>query len=318
MSTPTKKSKTPKVIDHRGTLITVGGETVTIQQRLKKNSPYHSATEDQLLCYIAERKNCPGFRLFSEASQAMFNDIDSHTGPGERSVRNEEGLSPITQGTASLDIPELGEGGTEVKKGPIIKAGISAQRAWQDFLFATGMLVNDPDYWHAPIMWNGVETTFRFLFSMGVSNKLLAALKPEYSDQIRAAVCPSKILASYPNIALVIKDAYITIPRKDYKEAWRFVTISQVIPRYRLRREYLERLALEHVPNGVPIDTIGNVGKEGLTITSTEELPHLSPANVNVFSSGDGFQPDLTPDIEVPHVFLEVASREVSVEVVGI
>jgi hypothetical protein len=315
-----KTPKAPKIIDHRGTLIIVNGKTLTIQQRLKKNSPYHSATEEQLMCYIAEQMNCPGFRLFSPEAAAMFNETDSHTGPGEKSVRKEEGFSLETQGIASLDIPELGKDGTEIKKGPIIKAGIHAQRSYSDFLFTTDMYVSDKGYWDDPIMWNGVETTYRTLFGMGVSNKLLEALKPEYADMIREAVCPAKILASYPNIALVIPQGYISVPREDYTKAWRFVSISQQIPRYRLRREYLEQKALSLVPQQVPdsttIDADGQLLEESQTVAVLEVGPHLSATDVDTLTaSRDGLKPDLPTRVEVSHVLLQVPAGEVSVQV---
>lgn len=320
--TKTKAIKAPKVVDHRGTIVTLSDQvTVALEKRLKKNSPHKSATTEQLMQYIAGSLNRPGFRLFDTEAKALFDVTDQFTGPGEKSIRYTESLSLETRGIKSIDIPELLNGGTEVKKGPNIKAGIHAQEEWGDFLFTTDIYVNDTEYWDAPIMWDDRITTYRRLFNGAISHKILESLKTEYADKVRAVIRPEKILASYPNIALSWEDGYITIPRSDYAEAWHFTTVSQKIPRYRIRREYLERLALaihQLGPDAFTIYAGWQTANEGVPVPVAEVLPHLGATDVNGLAPSNRLKANLPAVVEVPHVLLQVPSGEIRAKVSGI
>lgn len=319
------KAKLP--FDPKGTPFIVKDQLLVVEWRRKpttKNA-IRSASELELMYYIAQHEDT----LFNDEEKALFYKVTSRgSGHGEFSIRAKKGAAPKLAGAASLDIDEVIDGikvQMEIKEYPKVRPGFAAIEWWGEFTWKFGLYERHSQTWEKEIIFNGKQTTFAALFrgSTTLTLDVLEAMPAELSDEIRDRLKPSNTMRSYPAIAMTWPEGYIVVKHENFDEAFMSTGVSLRIPTYKLNRVWLEKqvsdiLAKQQIPNGVPIDAIGNVVKESPTVTSAEELPHLSPANVNAFATGDGLKPDLTPNVEVPHVLLQVASREVSVEVVGV
>lgn len=233
--------KPRKFVDH-GTLITVeGGKKRYVEGGIKKTTKHvQSARVEQLLDYIASACGT----AFSAQERTIFISTNKATGNGERSIRMHLGLSLDTNGTKTIDIPELE---IEVKEYPSIRPGASAIKKWG--LCKRDMYVLDIQGDLIPgterFLWTNAkhQLTYSEIVEYELSYKVLIEDFPaEISNYVLDAMKPSRTLDSYPMTAVTWPRGFIIIPSEEYDEAFEFCGISKATPKYRLKRSYLEKI----------------------------------------------------------------------------
>lgn len=235
---PQKLGRVRRYTDPLGTLLPNGH---TIEQRVKPSAKHPtSASMKELLNFIAEEEGT----LFNSLEAKMFNKTSRNVGPGEASIRLHYGLSHANEslsGTQEIDIPELD---LEVKKEGRIKPGRASQSRWM--WCYSELLKEDVEGIASPgeskFLWTNYKKNLTWIEAINneLTLQLLNDLPETISDFIIGMMMPSKILSSYPNIAYVWPEGFIVVPGHDYDRAWRFSGVSQQIPRYVLKREYVE------------------------------------------------------------------------------
>lgn len=166
-----------------------------------------------------------------------------HEGRGEKSLRDKHGLpQEVTQG--AVDLHEINEeaknwngrdsnGSDSIQSIRIGKVGKSVYgRACRN------ISRSHPDSVMPEAQWDSLftgEVTPGMLYHdlpHGVSRVLLDEL------------APSKVLGHYAAINGCSRLGYLRIPVEDVDRAWRLCCVTQMSPKYELRREYVEGLLL--------------------------------------------------------------------------
>lgn len=171
------------------------------------------------------------FRMWSEACGWKWTDeelvlfdqeIETYEGRGERPLRHRLGLRL----NATLDSCDLPTG--EVKYiGPNmepIRVGKVGKR-----LFVR-VLRDLPDELLTDEMLDGEVS----------AGKLYHKLPEQVRQTLVSSLSTTNVLAQYPALYLTTPEGYCFIPREHYDKALNLACITQMSPKYRLKREYVE------------------------------------------------------------------------------
>lgn len=72
------------------------------------------------------------------------------------------------------------------------------------------------------------------------AGKIYSELPEQLRQMLQLGLAPEKALACYAAVWLTTDIGFICIPREDYARAWSLACITQMSPKYRLKREYVE------------------------------------------------------------------------------
>jgi len=152
-------------------------------------------------------------------------------GRGEKSLRHRLGL-PLEPTMDSCDIPGGQEAkyvGNNVDTFRIGKVGKKAYvNLFKEVVRAHGDDVMTPEMWE----------------SMGDGELSAGKVYTELPDVIRTKIqedlAPAKILSCYTAMYLMTDVGYVRIPRHHFSRAFSLTCVTQMSPKYRLKREYVE------------------------------------------------------------------------------
>lgn len=83
------------------------------------------------------------------------------------------------------------------------------------------------------------------LFDGEVSaGKIYHTLPEVVRTKIQQALPPEKVLSCYPSIVFLTDTGFFQVPREDFPRALRLIEVSQMSPKYRIKREYIEQRVL--------------------------------------------------------------------------
>jgi hypothetical protein len=170
---------------------------------------------------------CWGWRWTHEELWFFKQETEYYEGRGEKSLRHRLGL-PLVVSLDSCDLPngEVKYLGANVES---FRAGKVGRR-----MYVRG-LRELPDELLTDEMLDGEVSAGKLYHSMPEAVRL----------KLQRDLAPEKALAHYPAMFLTTENGYGYVPRDDYSKAFSLTCITQMSPKYRLRREYVEQQLLE-------------------------------------------------------------------------
>jgi hypothetical protein len=87
------------------------------------------------------------------------------------------------------------------------------------------------------------------------AGKVYHSLPEAIRTKLQAGLAPEKVLGCYAAIYVSTDRGFARIPREDYAQAWSLTCVSQMSPKYRIKRDYVEAqlrqtvLASDQQPN---------------------------------------------------------------------
>jgi hypothetical protein len=186
------------------------------------------------------------FQLLVEADECEWNaaqlalmqgDMATYEGRGEKSLRHRFGL-PLEVSQDVCDFPDDGEGkylGDKLETFRLGKVGKQAYgRVYRTIVRQFKDECLTPDLWDT--LTDGEVSTGKVYHELPL---LLRTLLQE-------ALAPAVVLSSYQTMFLMSDFGFIRVPRCDFAAAFQLSAVTQMSPKYRLRRDYVERRLRSH------------------------------------------------------------------------
>lgn len=180
------------------------------------------------------------FNMLAEADECVWNDeqlrllraeTESYEGKGEKSLRHRFGL-PLEATQGSCDFPDEGEGkyvGDKVEDFRVGKVGKRAYgRLFRELARSFKEDSMSPEQWD---MLSDGEVS---------AGKVYHALPAPVREAVQQALAPETVLACYQTLYLVSDRGFVRVPRVDFSTAFSLAAVTQMSPKYRLKREYVE------------------------------------------------------------------------------
>jgi hypothetical protein len=254
-----KLGKPKNYVKPDGTLVRFGDKLLVIESRpgprRKKEKEPQIANIEALRTIIAINDET----IFNEEQQAAFSFKDTTIGRGEMPIRMHKGCTAAPIGSrASMDIRAheyqpwlvndiLITGNIEIKEWGRLRPGDATREQWE--YFVTGLSIEYAKEIETPIIFGNKETTYRRQFCKSLTKSFLEILPDYFSQKVRDELRPSNILKCYDNLIFVWREGYLVIPGCEYDDAFESNGVSQGLPRYVIRRKYLEQRAIKSLPN---------------------------------------------------------------------
>lgn len=180
------------------------------------------------------------FTMLTEAEECTWNEeqllllkgeLENYEGRGERSLRNRFGLVDApTLGTC--DFPDDGEGKYVGDKVEPIRVGKVGKRAYGRLFRELARSFSEdsmqPEQWD---MLSDGEVS---------AGKVYHSLPLPVRDVMQRALAPDAVLVCYQTLFLMSDRGFVRVPRCDFSTAFSLAAVTQMSPKYRLRREYVE------------------------------------------------------------------------------
>ena len=181
------------------------------------------------------------FQVLVEADECEWNEeqaalvqgeMEMYEGRGEKSLRHRFGL-PLEVSQGSCDFPDDGEGkymGDKLETFRVGKVGKRAYgRVYRDIVRRFKDDALTPDQWD--MLSDGEVST----------GKVYHDLPDLVRWELQNALAPALVLSSYQTMFLMSDTGFVRVPRCDFSSAFQLAAVTQMSPKYRLRRDYVER-----------------------------------------------------------------------------
>lgn len=191
----------------------------TIERSLLKSKDLSDFTWSELFTLWSDA--C-GWMWTKEELKLLQHETESYEGLGEKPLRHRLGL-PLDATMESCDLPtgEVKYVGDKVEPIRVGKIGkrmyVRSLREISDELVTDEMLDGEVS---AGKLYNELDAT--------IQEKLLTNLAPE------------NVLSCYPAMYLTTDTGYGFVPQEHYKQAFSLACITQMSPKFRLKRSYVE------------------------------------------------------------------------------
>ncbi len=210
------KRGTPGVADSRAKL---KQRLKTIDRSLLKSKDLSDFAWPELFMLWSDA--C-GWVWSKEEIELLQQEIESYEGRGEKPLRHRLGF-PLDATLDSCDLPtgEVKYVGDKVEP---IRVGKSGRRS---YVRSLRELVDD-------------LVTDEMLDGEVSAGKLYNELNPVVQSKLLENLSPATILKCYPAMYLTTNFGYGFIPREHYSQAFSLACVTQMSPKFRLKRSYVE------------------------------------------------------------------------------
>ncbi len=157
--------------------------------------------------------------------------LESYEGPYEKSLRLRKGW-PIAATQESADFPDDGEGKYLASPLETFRSGKFGKRAWGRVY--RSIVREHTEEMLLPEQW---EDLMDGEVSAG---KIYNTMPANIQNKIQTSLAPEVVLSPYRTMYMLMDYGYIEVPRKDYDKAFSLSSVTQMSPKYRLKRNYLE------------------------------------------------------------------------------
>jgi hypothetical protein len=178
----------------------------------------------ELFHFLAAAVGDPNGNIW-DVFQLRLNALDtlSYEGAGEKAIRHMLGL-PMETSTDKADLPDDEEVKFTGDNIDLFRPGRMGRRMYVRLLKSlSDEMVSDE-------MLDGEVT----------AGKLYHSMDAELHVKFQTALAPQVVLADYSAIYLTTNVGYVKIVKADYERAFSLACVTQVSPKYRLKRSYLE------------------------------------------------------------------------------
>lgn len=200
----------------------------TIDKNLQGLLDFSTFTWSALFNMLAEADGCT---WNEEQLRLLRTETESYEGKGEKSLRNRFGL-PLEATQGVCDFPDEGEGKYVGDKVEDFRVGKVGKRAYGRLFRELARSFKEDSM--APDQWD--------MLSDGEvsAGKVYHALPPPVREVMQQALAPETVLACYQTLYLVSDRGFVRVPRIDFSTAFSLAAVTQMSPKYRLKREYVE------------------------------------------------------------------------------
>lgn len=276
---------------------------------------FRSISTDDLIAVLGESlaDDPKAGGSFSEDEQRLAGSTLSYEGKWEREIRARLGL----QSQSSLDHNDTPFGEVKYAAGSHLFRSMQAGRKrWGALL--RSIIRKWPEESLDPETWEA--------FSDGEvsTSKIHRTLPEPLREQIQQELRSDRVLVAYDRgIFFAVDSGYFHVPPADYSRAFSLSCITQAVPKYRIRRDYVEirllsTLGMKRGPDQVYIDALGHASSETIPVVPSEQISDLGAADIDGAGSIDGSQCDPVGVQERPAVPSEPLAREVDPKVVRV
>jgi len=208
----------------------------TVKKNLDGLVDFSTFTWTSLFTMLAEAEAC----AWNDEQLALLRgELESYEGRGEKSLRHRFGL-PIEATQGTCDFPDDGEGKYVGDKVDAIRVGKVGKRAYGRLFRELARSFKEdsmqPEQWD---MLSDGEVS---------AGKVYHSLPAPVRVTMQQALAPETVLACYQTLFLMSDRGFVRVPRTDFATAFSLAAVTQMSPKYKLKREYVElRLRrLEH------------------------------------------------------------------------
>lgn len=150
-------------------------------------------------------------------------DVASFEGRGEKPIRHRLGY-PLVATMGACDLPndeEIKYVGNNIE---LIRVGKVGKRTY------VRVLRELPDELITDEMLDGEVS----------AGKLFHTLPEPVRSKLQAELSPDRVLTSYSAIYVTTDEGFIRVPREDFASAWSLACVTQMSPKFKLKRGYVE------------------------------------------------------------------------------
>lgn len=158
-------------------------------------------------------------------------EVTTFEGRGEKPLRHRFGL-PLE---ATLESHDLFNDEEVKYVGALVEPFKVGRMGRQAYVRSFKELVRElPDEALPPEAWDDLAN------GEVSAGKLHGSMPQRVRDKLRTSLAPDRVLACYSALYLTTPEGFVRVPRDDFAAALGLVSVTQMGPKYRLRREYVD------------------------------------------------------------------------------